>query len=49
MHYTHEQTLDDEYEILLATNCLESDREAENNCKIFASILSSEQIPFGSQ
>lgn len=40
---------DEEYEILSATRCLESDIEAEHNCYIFSDTLSSQQIPFGSQ
>ncbi|CAH2088433.1 unnamed protein product [Euphydryas editha] len=36
---THMNRNDDEqYEILAATHCLESDIEAENNCQIFASM-----------
>ncbi|CAB3224875.1 unnamed protein product [Arctia plantaginis] len=39
----------EEYEVLTATSCLESDIEAEHNCNIFSDTLSSQQIPFGSQ
>lgn len=40
---------DDNYEIMPATNCLKSDTEAENNCKIFAGMLNDQQISFASK
>jgi hypothetical protein len=46
---THVNRHDEQYEILSATRCLDSDIEAENNCKIFADILNCDQIPFGSK